>query len=110
MIKMDNRRKIINEIANDGLIEEIIGGITYSKFENNENLKDLAQDIYLQLLQMSTDKLNDLYIRKQLRFWIARIITNNIFSKTSPYFYLYKKAQRQSVSIGDIDIDNENRD
>ena len=102
--------QIINEIANGGLVEEIINGVSYSKFENTENLKDLTQDIYLQLLQMRTDKLNDLYIKNQLRFWVTRIITNNIHSKTSPYFYTYKKEQMQSVSISDIDIDNENRD
>lgn len=99
--------QIINEIANAHLIEEIIGGITYSKFENKENLKDLAQDIYLQLLQMDTKKLNELYFKKQLRYWITRIITNNIHSKTSPYYYQYKKAQRQSVSISEIDLDDE---
>ena len=102
--------QIINEIANNGLVEEIIQGVSYSKFENTENIKDLAQDIYLQLLKMRTDKLNDLYTNNQLRFWIARIVVNSIHSKTSPYFYTYKKEQMQSVSISDIDIDNENRD
>ena len=102
--------QIINEIANGGLVEEIIQGVSYSKFENTENLKDLTQDIYLQLLQMDTKKLNDLYTKNQLRFWVTRIITNNIHSKTSPYYYMYKKAQMQSVNINDIDIDNENRD
>ena len=102
--------QIINEIANVGLVEEIIQGVSYSKFENTENIKDLAQDIYLQLLQMRTDKLNDLYTKNQLRYWIARIVVNSIHSKTSPYFYTYKKEQMQSVSISDIDIDNENRD
>lgn len=101
--------QIINEIANNGLVEEIISGITYSKFESKENLKDLAQDIYLQLLQMDNAKINELYFKKQLRFWVTRIITNNIHSKTSPYYYQYKKSQRQSVSIDDIDTDNENR-
>ena len=107
---MMTNAKIINEIANNGLVEEIIQGVSYSKFENTENLKDLTQDIYLQLLQMRTDKLNDLYIKNQLRYWIARIVVNSIHSKTSPYFYTYKKEQMQSVSISDIDIDNENRD
>ena len=107
---MRTNAQIINEIANNGLVEEIIQGVSYSKFENPENIKDLAQDIYLQLLQMDTKKLNDLYTKNQLRFWVTRIITNNIHSKTSPYYYMYKKAQMQSVNINDIDIDNENRD
>lgn len=106
---MRTNAQIINEIANNGLVEEIIQGVSYSKFENTENIKDLAQDIYLQLLQMRTDKLNDLYTKNQLRFWIARIVVNSIHSKTSPYFYTYKKEQMQSVSISDIDIDNEDR-
>ena len=107
---MRTNAQIINEIANGGLVEEIIQGVSYSKFENTENIKDLAQDIYLQLLQMRTDKLNDLYTKKQLRYWIARIVVNSIHSKTSPYFYTYKKEQMQSVNINDIDIDDEIRD
>lgn len=106
---MRTNAQIINEIANNGLVEEIINGVSYSKFENTENIKDLAQDIYLQLLQMRTDKLNELYDNGQLRYWIARIVVNSIHSKTSPYFYTYKKEQMQSVSISDIDIDNEDR-
>ena len=107
---MRTNAQIINEIANGGLVEEIIQGVSYSKFENTENIKDLAQDIYLQLLQMRTDKLNDIYTKNQLRFWIARIVVNSIHSKTSPYFYTYKKEQMQSVSISEIDLYNENRD
>lgn len=107
---MRTNAQIINEIANNGLVEEIIQGVSYSKFENTENLKDLTQDIYLQLLQMDNAKINELYFKKQLRFWITRIITNNIHSKTSPYYYQYKKEQRQSVNINDIDIDDEIRD
>ena len=99
--------QIINEIANNGLVEEIIQGVSYSKFENDENLKDLTQDIYLQLLQMDNAKINELYFKKQLRYWIARIVVNSIHSKTSPYYYIYKKAQMQSVNINDIDIDDE---
>lgn len=107
---MRTNAQIINEIANNGLVEEIIQGVSYSKFENTENLKDLTQDIYLQLLQMDNAKINELYFKNQLRFWVTRIITNNIHSKTSPYFYTYKKEQMQSVNIGDIDIDDEIRD
>lgn len=107
---MKTNAQIINEIANSGLVEEIINGVSYSKFENTENLKDLTQDIYLQLLQMRTDKLNDLYTKNQLRYWIARIVVNSIHSKTSPYYYTYKKEQMQSVNINDIDIDDEIRD
>lgn len=81
--------------------------MSYSKFENDENLKDLTQDIYLQLIQMRTDKLNDLYTKNQLRYWIARVVVNSIHSKTSPYYYMYKKAQMQSVSIGEIDLYDE---
>ena len=104
---MMTNAQIINEIANGGLVEEIIQGVSYSKFENQVNLQDLAQDIYLQLLQMRTDKLNDLYIKKQLRYWIARIVVNSIHSKTSPYYYTYKKEQMQSVSISEIDLYDE---
>lgn len=101
---------IINEIANDRLIEDIIEGITYSKFENPENLKDLSQDIYLQLLLMDNRKINELYSNKQLRYWITRILTNNIHSKTSPYYYQYKKNAQKSMSIDTINTDEKHKD
>lgn len=104
---MRTNAQIINEIANNGLVEEIIQGVSYSKYENTENIKDLAQDIYLQLLKMRTDKLNELYDKGQLRYWIARIVVNSIHSKTSPYFYTYKKEQMHSVNIGEIDLYDE---
>lgn len=106
---MMTNAQIINEIANGGLVEEIIQGVSYSKFENTENLKDLTQDIYLQLLQMDNAKINELYFKKQLRYWIARIVVNSIHSKTSPYYYTYKKEQMQSVSISEIDLYDEDR-
>lgn len=104
---MRTNSNIINEIADGGLVEEIINGVSYSKFERKENLKDLAQDIYLQLLQMDNTKINELYDKGQPRYWIARIVVNSIHSKTSPYFYTYKKNSRQSVNIGDIDLDDD---
>lgn len=98
--------QIINYVANSKIVEEIIQGVSYSRYENAENIKDLAQDIYLQLLQMRTDKLNDLYTKNQLRYWIARIVVNSIHSKTSPYFYQYKKNNRNSVNINELNADD----
>ena len=52
--------QIINEIANAHLIEEIIQGVSYSKFENPENKK---QKINENLEKIYCDKLNEKYFK-----------------------------------------------
>lgn len=80
---------VVNELARKKLVESIIKKI--NRAEQPRNLQDLAQDIYLQLLTKNTDKIIELYQNKQLKFYITRIVLNNICSNTSPYYTKYKK-------------------
>lgn len=52
---------------------------------------DCMQIIYLSFLQTSNKKLSELDRRDELKFWIIRVIKNNWFSKSSRYYYQYKK-------------------
>lgn len=58
---------------------------------------DLAQEIYLIILQYDTNTLQKLYEKKQLKFYIAKIITNQFFSKTSSFYKTYKKYYKQLI-------------
>lgn len=90
----------INKIAKEHVVEDIIQNIAKS---NDDNLTDLAQDIYIQLLEMPNDKFKILQCGNQLKYYLVGLIRNQIFSCTSPYFYKYKKYKQL---IDEEDIEN----
>ena len=53
--------------------------------------EDLAQEIYIIVLTKPPELLQQLYDDKQLNFYLARIISNQYFSKTSQFYKNYKK-------------------
>lgn len=53
-----------------------------------DTLHDLAQDTYLTLLS-DPQKTQTLYDKGELKYYIARILMNNIASSTSPYYRTY---------------------
>lgn len=53
-----------------------------------DTLHDLAQDVYLGLL-VDAEKTQTLYDKGELKYYIARILMNNIASSTSPYYRTY---------------------
>ena len=80
-------RGVVEEIARSKLIQECIlivtGGVWRSEYD------DLVQDILLELLDQT--KVVDLYKKGQLKFYIMRIIRNNIQSNTSRFYYRYRR-------------------
>lgn len=79
--------KIITEIETSGLLRELCENIRVS----SNDIDDLMQEIYLILLEYDRDKLIELYEKKQLKFFMVRIIQNQYNSKTSPFYRKYKK-------------------
>lgn len=88
---------VVKKIAEDRIVETIIGNV--ARNSNDEDLKDLANDIYLELLEKDEDWLLGIYERGQINYYITRIVTNNINSKTSRYFYTYKKDKLKQITI-----------
>ena len=80
-------RGVVEEIARSKLIQECIlivtGGVWRSEYD------DLVQDVLIELLDQS--KVVDLYKRGQLKYFIMRIVRNNIQSNTSRFFYRYRR-------------------
>ena len=97
----ERRNRIIEEIARNKLVEKIIKKI--GRYEDETNLQDLAQDIYVELLFTDEALLNKLYDNSQLNYYITRIVKNNIISKTSNYYYKYKKQKFEELNDERID-------
>ena len=80
-------REVVELVAKEGWVEECIrtvsGGVWRSEYS------DLVQDVLVELLNQ--EKIVGLYQRGQLKFFIMRIVRNNIQSNTSRFFYRYRR-------------------
>ena len=94
-----DKYKIIDEISKDKLVEEIVYNIDY---RGDEDLKDLIQDIYINLLEKEDNLIETLYNTNQLKYFIIRMVVNNIHSKNSPYYTKYKKDKINKVNIEEL--------
>lgn len=64
-----------------------------------ELLEDFQQDLCLILLTYDNEKMNDAHSRNHMNALISRIITNNLFSKNSPYYAKYKRFADRTKEI-----------
>lgn len=94
-----SKYSIIDEISKDKLVEEIVYNIGD---RGDEDLKDLIQDIYINLLEKEDSLIETLYSTNQLKFYIIRMVVNNIHSKNSPYYTKYKKDKINKVKIEEL--------
>lgn len=78
---------MLNKIANERLVEEICKNLGVSP----KYMDDLTQEIYLILLEYNQEKLQSIYDKGQFNFFLTRIIKNQYFSNTSPFFKKYRK-------------------
>ncbi|HUS02956.1 MAG TPA: hypothetical protein VMY77_14560, partial [Chitinophagaceae bacterium] len=53
--------------------------------------EDLKQELFIVLCEMNSEKLFELDNRNELRFYSVRIMLNLIQSKTSPFYYQFRK-------------------
>lgn len=91
---MDNRQ-IVDKLVKAHILDDIVKHITNDS--RDEDLNDLKQDILLSLLQDS--KLPGIYERHQLRYYLSRIVLNNVASSTSPYYRIYKRPRKLNDGI-----------
>lgn len=94
------KNEVVNIIAKERMVETIVSNIAKS---SDDLLNDLVQEIYLDLLQKDEGKIVQLYESNQIRFFITRIVINNIHSKNSPYWCKLKSfTHNMNEIIGDI--------
>lgn len=94
-----SKYNIIDEISKDKLVEEIAYNIGD---RGDEDLKDLIQDIYINLMEKEDSLIENLYSTNQLKFYIVKMVVNNIHSKNSPYYTKYKKDKTNKVKIEEL--------
>ena len=84
---------VVELVAREGWVEECIrtvsGGVWRSEYS------DLVQDILIEFL--SQEKIVDLYKKNQLKFYIMRVVRNNIQSATSRFFYKYRRFSLRNL-------------
>ena len=91
---------VVEYIARSKLIQECIlivtGGVWRSEYS------DLVQDTLIELLNQ--EKIVDLYKKGQLRYYVMRIVRNNIQSNTSRFYYKYRRFSL--LNSGDKTLEN----
>lgn len=98
--------EIIEEVAKAGMVEHMVQNIAHHTLD--ADLKDLAQMVYLILLEYDENKLQDLWENEQMGFFLARIIINQYRSSNSPFHTIYRKFRERSEDITGKDwIDDE---
>lgn len=80
-------REVVELVAREGWVEECIRTVSGGVWRSEYN--DLVQDILLELLDQT--KIVDLYEKGQLRYYVMRIVRNNLQSCTSRFFYRYRR-------------------
>ena len=92
------KNEVISVIAKEKMVEHICSNIAKSA-DCDDTLKDLSQEIYLDLLSKDEEKIVNLYETNQIRFFVVRMITNNLFSKNSPFYQTFRKNTNTTVDI-----------
>ena len=92
------KNEVVEIIAKERLVEQICSNIAKSA-DCDDTLKDLSQEIYLDLLSKAEEKIVNLYETNQIRFFVVRMVTNNLFSKNSPFYQTFKKNANLTVDI-----------
>lgn len=91
---------------NEIIVQEqgTIRDICVSVLANNKDLHlidDLIQDVSLILLSQMEETIQSLYETNQLRYFVARIVTNQVLSTTSPFHNTYRLREPKTPFISD---------
>lgn len=101
-MKVD-RMSIIKFASKEKYVESCVKAMEAYEAQNNpryeEDLKDLSQDIYLSLLEMEPMKLKEIFDGGKLKDYIFLMVKQNVQSKNSRYYYMYKKPVRDTINI-----------
>lgn len=92
-----DKTEIITRMAEERRVETMVENI--AKRPLDADLEDLAQMVYLVLLEYDADRLADLWEHGQMNFFVARIILNQYRSTNSPYYKMFRKYGRKAEDL-----------
>ena len=97
------KAEIIDSLAKDKFIEKSFRKMKICQGETKFNLDDLAQDLYFDLLSKPEELIQSLWESGEYKFYIARMIVNNICSSTSMYDKTYRRKITMPESVDGYD-------
>lgn len=80
-------QEIVYSLSYSGLVEDIARNIRVT----SDYYDDFVQETYVTLLEYDNTKLNEIFDKKQIKYFVVRIMLNNWNSTTSPFYTKYKK-------------------
>lgn len=86
---MLTKHQIIEKLYKDKYLDELIQKLNW--YEN----EDFKQELFIILLEQKDEKIIELYQKNQIWPFINKIITNQTHSKTSKFYKLYRKHNKE---------------
>ena len=90
--------EIVGALAKGRAVEKLVQNVTHHSTLQGE-LSDLVQIIYFALLQTDPARLEHLTASGQMNFYIVRLIMNQYFSESSPFYSQIRRFGRRSSEI-----------
>ena len=88
---------LISELAEKCIVEKMVSKLADASDVRLGFLKDLSQDIYVSLLEQQ-ERIENMTTDEQL-LYIQRMVFNNLKSKTSRYYYNYKRYEEKKAEL-----------
>ena len=89
--------EIVDSLARECIVERIINRISGGNFI--DTYQDLAQYIYIKLLELDNNKLSIMYEQGKIRYYISGMITRQIFSRNSNYYKEYGRFNQMKSEL-----------
>ena len=70
------------------------------KITSGKDSDDLLQFVIEELYKCNKERVNEIIKKKQLTFYIARVMINQAHSNTSRFYYKYKKYYKHHIRFG----------
>ena len=99
-------RRVVDTLARERQVEKIVRAIAHTD-NLGADLADLCQEVYCIILGYPADKIVDLWETGCMPFFLVRIITNQLRSSTSRFYYVYKRFQALCCNIDGRDFRDE---
>lgn len=96
-------RRIVDELAQARKVEEIVRTVAHSDGLSG-SLSDLCQEVYCILLGYDAGRLVDLWESGCIPYFLVRIVVNQLRSKTSPFYYRYRRFSALSNPIDGMEF------
>lgn len=92
------RREIVERLGRERRVEQIVCRIA-GVDRLTADLEDLAQMLYVTLLEYDEEKLQDLWENGEENFFLVNLVRKNLRSKTSRYYYTIRIFAARSQDL-----------